>query len=254
MAERILAESATLGAMIAALTLDLDDTLWPVMPTLLRAEAVLQDWLAAHAPATAAAFDVARLQRLRADVARRHPQWAHDLTALRRITLHEALAGSGDDPALAEPAFDVFFAARQQVQWYDDVRPALARLAARFPLLALSNGNAELAATGLAPYFVGAVNARGCGVAKPDPAIFEAGCAALRRPPSQVMHVGDDWRLDVIGARRAGLHSAWIRRIEARHRGPAADDPEPTAPGAVDRGGHHLDLDDLLALADALGA
>jgi hypothetical protein len=29
--------------MIAALTLDLDDTLWPVMPTLLRAEADIRN-------------------------------------------------------------------------------------------------------------------------------------------------------------------------------------------------------------------
>lgn len=250
MAVRILAESATLAPMIAALTLDLDDTLWPVMPTLRRAEAVLQDWLAAHAPATAAAFDVARLQHLRADVARRHPQFVHDLTRLRRLTLREALVAGGDDPALAEPAFEAFFAARQQVRWYDDVRPALERLAARFPLLGLSNGNAELAATGLAPYFVGAVSARGCGVAKPDPAIFAAGCAALRRRPAEVMHVGDDWALDVVGARRAGLHSAWVRRPEARHRGPVHAADTAAAAGA----GHHLDLDDLLALADALGA
>mgnify|MGYP003353772201 CR=1 FL=1 len=32
-----------------ALTLDLDDTLWPVWPAIERAEAVLHDWLKAHA-------------------------------------------------------------------------------------------------------------------------------------------------------------------------------------------------------------
>ncbi|MEX8495280.1 HAD family hydrolase [Sphaerotilus sp.] len=235
--------------MIAALTLDLDDTLWPVVPTLLRAEAVLQDWLRTHAPATAAAFDVPTLQRLRGDVARRHPELAHDLTTLRRITLREALATSGDDPALAEPAFDVFFAERQQVQWYGDVRPALERLAARFPLLALSNGNAELAATGLSAYFVGAVSARSCGVAKPAARIFEMACAELRCAAGQVMHVGDDWRLDVMGARQAGLHTAWIRRPEAAlHHGPASAAEDDAPPGK------HLHLDDLLALADALGA
>jgi HAD superfamily hydrolase (TIGR01509 family) len=235
--------------MIAALTLDLDDTLWPVLPTLLRAEAVLQDWLRTHAPATAAAFDVPTLQRLRGEVARRHPELAHDLTALRLITLRDALTVSGDDPALAESAFTVVVAERQRVQWYADVRPALERLAARFPLLALSNGNAELAATGLSAYFVGAVSARGCGVAKPAARIFEVACAELQRPAAQVMHVGDDWRLDVVGARQAGLHTAWIRRPEAAlHHGPAcaADDAPPP--------GRHLHLDDLLALADALGA
>ena len=234
--------------MIAALTLDLDDTLWPVMPTLLRAEAALQDWLRTHAPATAAAFDVPTLQRLRGEVARRHPELAHDLTALRLITLREALTSAGDDPALAEPAFDVFFAERQRVQWYADVRPALERLAARFPLLALSNGNAELAATGLSAYFVGSVSARGCGVAKPSARIFAAACAELRCAAGQVMHIGDDWRLDIVGARQAGLHTAWIRRPEAAlHHGPAS--PDLDMPPA----GHHLHVDDLLALAEALG-
>jgi len=235
--------------MIAALTLDLDDTLWPVLPTLLRAEVVLQDWLRTHAPATAAAFDVPTLQRLRGEVAHRHPALAHDLTGLRLITLREALTSVGDDPALAEPAFDVFFAERQRVQWYADVQPALERLAARFPLLALSNGNAELAATGLSAYFVGAVSARGCGVAKPAARIFEVACAQLQCPAGQVMHVGDDWRLDIVGARQAGLHTAWIRRPEAAlHHGPACAAEDAAPPG------RHLHLDDLLALADALGA
>ena len=233
---------------ITALTLDLDDTLWPVMPTLLRAEAALQGWLRTHAPATAAAFDVPMLQRLRSEVARRHPELSHDLTALRMITLSEALASVGDDPALAEPAFNVFFAERQQVQWYADVRPALERLAARFPLLALSNGNAELAATGLSAYFVGSVSARGCGVAKPSARIFAVACAELRCAAGQVMHIGDDWRLDIVGARQAGLHTAWIRRPEAAlHHGPAS--PDLDMPPA----GHHLHVDDLLALAEALG-
>ena len=42
-----------------AITLDLDDTLWPMAPTLRRAEALMQDWLRQHAPATVAAHDKA---------------------------------------------------------------------------------------------------------------------------------------------------------------------------------------------------
>ena len=30
---------------VKAITLDLDDTLWPIWPTIARAEAALQDWL-----------------------------------------------------------------------------------------------------------------------------------------------------------------------------------------------------------------
>ena len=39
---------------LLAITLDLDDTLWPSRPVLLHAEHMLSTWLAEHAPATLA--------------------------------------------------------------------------------------------------------------------------------------------------------------------------------------------------------
>jgi FMN hydrolase / 5-amino-6-(5-phospho-D-ribitylamino)uracil phosphatase len=143
---------------VHALTLDLDDTLWPIEPVIRRAEQAAQDWLAQHAPATATRFDITAMRAWRAEIARRHPELAHDLSQLRRLSIAQALRAAGDDPALAEPAFEVFFAERQRVTFYADVPAALDRLAARFPLLALSNGNAELAATGLSRWFVGSVS------------------------------------------------------------------------------------------------
>lgn len=228
---------------ILALTLDLDDTLWPIAPVIVRAEQVTHQWLARRAPATAQRFDVAAMRDLRADVGRRHPQLVHDLSQLRLITLRESLLASGDDPALAEPAFEVFFAQRQQVEFYADVIPALDRLAARFPLLALSNGNAELVATGLSRWFCGSVSASSAGVAKPDARIFRSACEQLGRAPAQVMHIGDDFSLDIDGARAAGLQTAWIRRDGAQP-GRSTDEA----------GQRHLQVSDLLALADLLGA
>lgn len=233
-----------------AFTLDLDDTLWPIEPTLRHAEAVLRGWLAVHAPATLAWCGDAGMLRLRAQVALDHPELAHDLSTLRLITIHRALAAAGDDPALAEPAFEAFMAARQQVTWFDDVRPALDRLAAHGPLLAVSNGNAELGTTGLAPWFAGSVSARSSGVTKPDARIFHAACAQLGCRPDEVMHIGDDWRADIHGARAAGLHTAWIRRAEL----PVRDAGGGLGPTAVPQPGHHLELPHLLALVDWLEA
>lgn len=47
------------------------------------------------------------------------------------------------------------------------------------------------------------------GAEKPNPVIFEAACAALDLPPSACVHVGDDRRNDVFGARDAGVW-AWL--------------------------------------------
>jgi FMN hydrolase / 5-amino-6-(5-phospho-D-ribitylamino)uracil phosphatase len=187
---------------IAAITLDLDDTLWPVWPAIEQAERQLHAWLALHAPGLAQAVDIQGLRQLRDQVAQECPQWAHDFTAVRLESLRRGLTQHGHSAELAEPAFEVFFEARHAVSFYADVQTALQRLAARFPLLALSNGNANLNRVGLSHFFVGAINAKQVGVGKPDVRIFDHACATLNLPAAQVLHVGDDSRCD--GGRLAG--------------------------------------------------
>lgn len=236
-------------ADLRAITLDLDDTIWPVGPCIERAERVLHDWLLQHAPNTAATFPVERMRALRAEVACQRLDLSHDLTALRLEANRQALLRSGDDPALAEPAFELFFAERQRVTYYPEVAAALDRLAARWPLLALSNGNAELAATGLDRWFCGSVHARGVGVAKPHARIFEVACETLKQAPGQVLHVGDDWHCDIEGARAAGLNTAWVAR-----EGDAVQAPGGTGAAGHGLQGWHVRVSHLLELADRLGA
>ncbi|HEX6364409.1 MAG TPA: HAD family hydrolase [Albitalea sp.] len=197
---------------VRAITLDLDDTLWPIAPAIARAEVALHRWLAQHAPATAARHDIEALRVLREAVGRELPALAHDFSAMRLESLRRALAAAGDDPSLAEAAFDVFFEARHELELYPEVADAMERLAARFPLFALSNGNADVARTALAPWFRGALSAREFGVGKPDPRIFQEACRRLGCAPREVLHVGDDYALDIVGARRAGLQTYWLRR------------------------------------------
>lgn len=200
---------------IRAITLDLDDTLWPVAPAIDRAEAALDAWLRVHAPRTAARWPIDARRMLREQVDIEHPQLAHDFTTQRLITLERMLHASGDDVTLAQPAFDAFFAARCEVEHYGDSVDALGRLAARVPLAALSNGNACLQRIGLMHLFTFQLGAREHGAAKPASSIFHAACARLGCAPAQVLHVGDDVELDVIGAANAGLRTCWIRRPDA---------------------------------------
>ncbi len=195
-----------------ALTLDLDDTLWPVWPTIARAEEALHGWLQQHAPGTADRFDVAALRRIRNAVADAHPEHAHDLSWQRQTSIAWALREAGDDEALAAAAFDVFFAERQRVVLYPDALAALQALSARWPLFALTNGNADLERIGLAQFFVGGLSAKAFGQGKPEPAFFHAACEHLQLAPHQVLHVGDDWALDIEGACAAGLPAAWVCR------------------------------------------
>ena len=68
---------------VRAITLDLDDTLWPFAPVGARVEHVLHDWLVAHVPRTAEQFPVHEMRRLREVINAEHPHLAHEfLTAL----------------------------------------------------------------------------------------------------------------------------------------------------------------------------
>ena len=197
---------------IRAVSLDLDDTLWPVEPAILLAETQLDAWLREHHAAVAERWPVAAMRALRDEVAGARPDLAHDFTAQRLITLERAFAecGFGDEHVAA--AFEVYFDARNRVNCYTDARPALAALAARLPLVSISNGNADLERIGLRTHFVHCISARDFGRAKPDAAIFRNACTRLALAPDEVLHVGDDPWLDVVGAHRAGLRSAWLNR------------------------------------------
>ena len=198
---------------IQAISLDLDDTLWPVWPAIERAEATLLQWLLDHAPATAARYPTTlALRGVRGQLEAERPDLLHDLSAMRRESIRRALQHAGDDPALAEPAFEAFFAARQQVDFYADALPALARMAARYPMVALSNGNADVHRVGIGHLFHAAVSARECGFSKPDPRIFHAAAASAQVAPHAVLHVGDDPLMDVVGAFQAGMQSVWVNR------------------------------------------
>lgn len=200
---------------IKAISLDLDDTLWPIWPTIERAEKVLHDWMAEHAPMAAALFSSpVALREIRDHMAASRPDLKHDLSAVRRESIRLALYRAGENPLLAETAFEVFFAERQRVELFDDVLPALDFLAARFPLVSLSNGNADVGRVGLGRYFHAAITAREFGVGKPDPRIFHAAAGAVEVTPADVLHVGDDASLDVLGSLNSGMQAAWVNRSD----------------------------------------
>jgi len=201
---------------IRAITLDLDDTIWPIWPTIERAEKVLHDWLADHAPMAAALFSSpAALREIREHMGSSRPDLKHDMSALRRESIRLALYRAGEDPLLAEPAFEAFFAERQRVTLFEDALPALEFLAARYPLVSLSNGNADVERVGLGKFFRAAITAREFGVGKPDPRIFHAAAGAAEVQPGEILHIGDDATLDGLGALNAGMQAAWLNRSDA---------------------------------------
>jgi len=197
---------------VQAIIFDLDDTLWEVGPVIVRAERAMLAFLAARYPRVLEQHTLESMRDVRARVALEHPAMRHDFTWLRLESLRHHAREAEYPERMADEAFAVFYAARNEVTLFDDVLPALARLHGRYRLFAVSNGNADLSVIGLARYFEHSLGAREAGMLKPDPRIFAQLLGRAGLGPERVLHVGDDAVADVEGARRAGVTPVWLNR------------------------------------------
>ena len=133
------------------------------------------------------------------------PAWDDDAAA-RHSTPEEVAAAVRD--------YGDAFVAHMPV----DVRagPLLARLHGRYRLAILSNWPLAWAIDRIAEragwtrYLDTIVVSERVGWVKPHPAIFSAVTAALGVAAGELLHVGDDWAADVVGAKRAGARAAYL--------------------------------------------
>jgi len=199
-------------AEVRALCFDLDDTFWAVRPVLVRAEQRMSDFLQGRHPELARGYSSDALFEWRRALAAEVPARAHDMTWLRTEALRRWIVAQGHDPKIADHAFEVFIAARNEVELYPDVLPALRALGARYRLATLSNGNADVHRIGLGAHFSLCTNAERIGAPKPQAAAFHHVAHELGVEAHELLYVGDDPLLDVEGARAAGCRAAWLNR------------------------------------------
>ena len=197
---------------IRAITLDLDNTLWPIDPVIRRAEATLWEWLTDNYPRIPAKYSAEDMLEVREAVMEEHWQKSHDFRFLRKLVLEKVAVDCGYSADLVEPAFAAFDRARNEVDFYPDVMPGLELLASDFVLVAVTNGNANLETIGIRHLFHDVVAAAEAGFAKPARPIFDKAIARSGCSPAEILHVGDHPQTDIQGARDAGLRTAWINR------------------------------------------
>jgi 2-haloalkanoic acid dehalogenase type II len=201
---------------LRVITFDLDNTLWDVEPALLRAEEAQRRWLVEHRPGAIDELEPEQLWELRKALWKANPGLAHDVSAMRRMFLERVQLDAGYDAATAregaEEAFTAFLVERQKVELYPGALEVIARLAERFCLGALTNGNADIYRTEAGAFFEFAFQAEQIGASKPAAAMFEAALARTGAKPAEVLHVGDSVDHDVLGAQRAGLRTVWVNR------------------------------------------
>ncbi len=200
---------------IRLITFDLDNTLWDVGQVIRHAEATMNAWLDAEVPAYRETIQSEDLMVLRERIAKDRPELRHDVSAFRREVLFQGMRrlghADGEARRLAEGAFAVFFAARQEVEFYEHALETLAHLQARYPLAALTNGNAHVSSIGLDRYFSFALSSADVQASKPAPDIFHAALEEAGVRPDEAIHVGDHLVDDVHGAGSVGMHTIWVK-------------------------------------------
>ena len=199
---------------IKLLMFDLDDTLWPCKPTIIAAEETLYAWMQKRVPQITERHDSDALLHKRRDFMRERPDLLHDMSKLRIESLKALSDEIGLDYGWIDEAFDVFFHARQRVELFEDVAPALQTLSAEYRLVAVTNGNADIALTGVDRWFEFAVSAADVGYQKPHPLVFQTAMSKAGVTPAETVHIGDDEQRDIFGAYEAGVRTIWINRSD----------------------------------------
>ena len=198
---------------ITIIAFDLDDTLWPCMPTLERAEQTLYRWLQHHYPRITERHTAIQMVETRKQFMKQDKRFAIDFSLMRQEFLKRLAIEAQYDPIeVSDGGFDVFYDARQEVSFYDDVLPCLERLQSKYRLGAISNGNADVEKVGLGHLIEHAVSASDLQVAKPDKQIFHHLAERFGASVDHVLYVGDHPHYDVVGSIEAGLQAVWINR------------------------------------------
>jgi len=198
---------------VTILAFDLDDTLWPCMPVIQHAEETLYAWLDQHYPRITANYNPQQLVDLRKKFTAQDKKYSVDLSMMRHEFLKKlATDNQYDVVEVADKGFEIFYNARQQVNFYDDVFPALERLSSKYRLGAITNGNANVEKVGLGHLIEHTISAIDLQIAKPDKRIYEALADRFDVPAEKILYVGDHPEYDVIGPQVAGLRAAWINR------------------------------------------
>ena len=108
--------------MIKAITFDLDDTLWPIVPVILEAEKVTQKWLIKNYPAMELVINQNIALNIRKDLIYKDPDLVNQLSKLRTLSIEQLALQAGYDNDIAhkisQEAFLIFFEARNKVNFY----------------------------------------------------------------------------------------------------------------------------------------
>ena len=204
--------------MIKCITFDLDDTLWEIEPVIIKAEIKFYEWLKANYPKAAKKFNIEKLRKLMRQTAIENPEIKHDLTKVRikAYSSIKDLFNLTDSMPMA--AFNYFMYYRNKVTLFNKAEYILSALKKSYIIGTITNGNASLEEIGIKKYFDFEIKASEVGCMKPDKKIFLAAITESKCNPSEIVHVGDSYEKDILGAISSNMNYIWLNsKNETNH-------------------------------------
>ena len=199
---------------IKAITFDLDDTLWPLMPVILKAEKDTNKWLIEHYPGVENLLKSDEVKEIRDSLISQESKLVYQLSKLRELTLVELAIRSGytkeESEKMARESFKIFYAGRNDVILYEGVEEVLESLKQKYVLGVITNGNADTKKIGIDHYFDFNISASDINAGKPEPIIFEEALRQSGFRAEEICHVGDHPVNDVEGSNNFGMKSIWF--------------------------------------------
>jgi len=206
--------------VIRAVSLDFANTLYPLRSreteeSLRRLHAFLQKRLGKPLE-DESLFALYREIRSRQFTENRPSLRENDFTARIREMIEANLDGEPTNPSLIRECEQVYadsFVAEMRLP--AGARETIARLAETYALAVLSNFPLTecilrpLERDGLLPFLQTVIVSADIGYIKPHPSLFTALCEGLGAAPAEIVHVGDDWDADILGATGSGLHAVY---------------------------------------------
>ena len=201
--------------MIKAITFDGDGTLWDfkkVMDHSLRI--VLDHMRSRNGEKIPDHCDIDYLVKVRNEVFDAHSDEFLKLEEVRRLSFIETLSRLGiPDESYGTFLNELYLKHRfEDIELYDDVLPTLNSLKNNYKIGLISNGNGYPEKCGLPGIFETVTFSEDLGFAKPDSQIFQVAFEELGCDADQIIHVGDSFESDFIGANNAGAKGIWLNR------------------------------------------
>ena len=161
---------------IKSISFDLDDTFWPLMPTIMEAEKNSRNWIKDNYPGVLNSLTKEASIEIRDKLLRTDPSLINRLSELRQKIFYDASIRSGytdgESQSMAEGAFKIFFEGRNNVTFYDHVISTLDILKDEYSLGVITNGNADLDMIGISDYFDYILSPAELNTHKPNPEMF----------------------------------------------------------------------------------